>query len=407
MPQQIVIVGGGVGGTIVANVLARALDINEAQITVIDATGTHQYMPGWLYLPFNHSAGIELSRSERSLLNSHVNLVVGHVSQINTQDRELRVLQTGNAQPHRTHGNGKNGKAAATAGMLTIPYDYLVLGTGARLTPEDLPGLQEAEDKWHHFYSLDGALRLRAALDTFQGGRIVLAIGGIPYRCPPAPLEFVFLLDEWLQHRGLRQKTEIHYTFPLNRVFPIESVAEVAAPLLEQRDIKTTVFFNTEAVDTERQVISSLEGEELPYDLLVMVPPHQGARVIEDSGLGDAQGWISTNRNTLEVKNVERVYALGDATDLPVSKSGSAAHFEAKVIASRIEAAVLGEPPDPRHGVYTGEVMCFLETGHNHATQLVFDYEHPPRPPRPSLYYHMEKQLFNRAYWHIVPQGHV
>jgi sulfide:quinone oxidoreductase len=404
MPQQIVIVGGGVGGTIVANVLARKLDINEAEITVIDATGAHQYMPGWLYLPFNHSAGIELSRSERSLLNSHVKLVVGHVSQINTQDRELRVLQTGESE---SRGHGKNGTVAPAPGMLTVPYDYLVLGTGARLTPEDLPGLREAEDKWHHFYSLDGALRLRAALDSFQGGRIVLAIGGIPYRCPPAPLEFVFLLDEWLQHRGLRKKTEIHYTFPLNRVFPIESVAEVAAPLLEQRGIKTTVFFNTESVNTERQVIGSLEGEELPYDLLVMVPPHQGARVIEDSGLGDGQGWIPTNRDTLEVKNVERVYALGDATDLPVSKSGSAAHFEAKVIASRIEALVLGEEPDPKHGLYTGEVMCFLETGHNHATQLVFDYEHPPRPPRPSLYYHMEKQLFNRAYWHIVPQGHV
>jgi sulfide:quinone oxidoreductase len=410
MPQRIVIVGGGVGGTIVANVLARKLDINEAQITVIDATGTHQYMPGWLYLPFNHSAGIELSRSERSLLSSHVKLLVAHVAQINTQDRELRVLQTGDARPHDTHdkhGNGKNGQSTDTAGMLTVPYDYLVLGTGARLTPEDLPGLHEAEDKWHHFYSLDGALRLRAALDSFQGGRIVLAIGGIPYRCPPAPLEFTFLLEEWLQHRGLRQKSEIHYTFPLNRVFPIESVAEVAAPLLEQRGIKTTVFFNTEAVDTERQVISSLEGEELPYDLLVMVPPHQGARVIEDSGLGDPQGWIPTNRETLAAKGVERVYALGDATDLPVSKSGSAAHFEAKVIANRIEAEVLGEAPDPKHGLYTGEVMCFLETGHNHATQLVFDYGHPPRPPRPSLYYHMEKQLFNRAYWHIVPQGHV
>jgi sulfide:quinone oxidoreductase len=404
MPQQIVIVGGGVGGTIVANVLARKLDSNEAQITVIDATGTHQYMPGWLYLPFNHSAGIQLSRSERSLLNSHVKLLIGHVAQINTQDRELRVLQTGESE---SRGHGRNGKAGPVPGMLTVPYDYLVLGTGARLTPEDLPGLHEAEDKWHHFYSLDGALRLRAALDSFQGGRIVLAIGGIPYRCPPAPLEFVFLLDEWLRHRGLRQKTEIHYTFPLNRVFPIESVAEVAAPLLEQRGVKTTVFFNTEAVDTERQVISSLEGEELPYDLLVMVPPHQGARVIEDSGLGDAQGWIPTNRETLAVKGVERVYAIGDATDLPVSKSGSAAHFEAKVIASRIEAEVLGEAPDPKHGLYTGEVMCFLETGHNHATQLVFDYEHPPRPPRPSLYYHMEKQLFNRAYWHIVPQGHV
>jgi sulfide:quinone oxidoreductase len=292
-----------------------------------------------------------------------------------------------------------------TEGETTFPYDYLVLATGARLAPTDLPGLVEGVGKWHDFYSLEGALRLRAALHDFDGGRIVLAIGGIPYRCPPAPLEFVFLLEDWLRKRGLRARTEIQYLYPLNRVFPIESVAEVATPLLEQRGIQYTTFFNTEEVDTEQQIVKSLEGEAFPYDLLVMVPPHRGAHVIETSGLGDPQGWLSTQRDTLEVKGQEGVFALGDATDLPVSKSGSAAHFEAKVIAARLIAAVRGEEPDPRHATYDGEVMCFLETGHNAATQLVFNYEHPPRPPRPSLFYHMEKQLFNRAYWHIVPQG--
>ncbi|HEX9068091.1 MAG TPA: FAD/NAD(P)-binding oxidoreductase [Ktedonobacterales bacterium] len=389
MPQRIVIVGGGVGGTIVANVLARELRHDEAEITVVDATGRHQYMPGWLYLPFNHGAGMELSRSERDLLNKHVKLVVGNVTQINARDHAITVM-----------GAGK-GQTSAT----TLPYDYLVLGTGARLAPEDLPGLKEHEDQWHHFYSQDGALRLRSALERFDGGRIVLAIGGIPYRCPPAPLEFVFLLDEWLDHRGLRKKTEIQYTFPLNRVFPIESVAEVATPLLDQRVIKYTTFFNADSVDTERKVISSLEGEDLPYDLLVMVPPHRGARIIEQSGLGDPQGWLPTDRATLEVKGQEHIFALGDATDLPVSKSGSAAHFEAKVIAHRLRALVRGEDPDARHARYDGEVMCFLETGHNKATQLVFNYENPPHPPVPSVFYHMEKQLFNHAYWYIVPQG--
>lgn len=390
MAQRIVIVGGGVGGTIVANVTARALHRDEAEITVIDTTGQHVYMPGWLYLPFNGSDGIELSRPERGLLNRHVQLITGEVAAIDTEQRELTMRASG-PEPAQT----------------IVPYDYLVLATGARLAPEDLPGLAENRDAWYDFYSLEGAQRLRTALHDFEGGRIVLAIGGIPYRCPPAPLEFVFLLDEWLQRRGLRSKTEIEYLYPLNRVFPIESVAEVATPLLEQRDIKYTTFFNTEAVDTGRKLISSLEGEEMPYDLLVMIPPHRGAKVIEASGLGDPQGWIPTQRDTLEVKGAEHVFALGDATDLPVSKSGSAAHFEAKVIAHRLIAAVRGEEPDARHAhaFYDGEVMCFLETGHNHATQLVFNYEHPPRPPRPSLFYHMEKQLFNRAYWHIVPQG--
>ncbi len=396
MPQRIVIVGGGVGGTIAANVIARALHPDEAEITVVDSTGQHVYMPGWLYLPFNGSEGVELSRPERGLLNRHVRLVTGAVAKIDTAAREITV--------HSGPGHSEIlGAGGATTAML--PYDHLVLATGARLAPEDLTGLAEAPDAWHDFYSLQGAHRLQEALHAFEGGRIVLAIGGIPYRCPPAPLEFVFLLEDWLHKRGIREKTEIEYLYPLNRVFPIETVAEVATPLLEERGIKYTVFFNADELDAEHKVIKSLEGDEVPYDLLVVVPPHRGSKVIEASGLGDPQGWLPTHRDTLEVKGQQGIYALGDATDLPVSKSGSAAHFEAKVVAARIIAAVRGEEPDPKHAMYDGEVMCFLETGHNHATQLVFNYEHPPRPPRPSLYYHMEKQLFNRAYWYIVPQG--
>jgi sulfide:quinone oxidoreductase len=162
--------------------------------------------------------------------------------------------------------------------------------------------------------------------------------------------------EDWLRKRGMRQRTEIHYLFPLPHVFPIESVAQFVTPLLEERDIKYTVFFNAEAVDTRRKKISSMEGEEVSYDL-------------------------------------------------PISKSGSAAHFEAKVVAHRIIAALRGEDPEREHATYDGDVMCFLETGQSRATQLVFNYEHPPRPPKPARYYHLEKQLLNRAYWHLVPQG--
>jgi len=398
MPQHIVIVGGGVGGTIVANLLARTLHRHEAEITLIDRTGKHAYMPGWLYLPFNHTSAQsdQLIRPERDLLNNQVHLVTGDVHKIDSQNRELHV--------HHSLGMdeilGTGGASEAV-----YPYDYLVLATGARLVASDLPGLDGTEGKWHHFYSAEGALQLRHALYAFEGGRIVITVGGIPYRCPPAPLEFTFLLDEWLRQRGLRERTELHYLYPLPRVFPIETVAEVVTPLLEERNVQYTIFFNTEAVDTERHSISSLEGEEMPYDLLVVVPPHRGAKVVEEAGLGDEQGWLPTDRATLEVKGVPHVYALGDATDLPVSKSGSAAHFEAKVVAHRLLAEIRGEELGNGEAVYDGEVMCFLETGQNKATQLVFNYEHPPRPPRPSLYYHMEKQLFNRAYWHIVPQG--
>jgi len=399
MPKHVLIIGGGVGGTIVANLLARHTQAADASVTLVESTGHHAYMPGWLYMPFNHD-GLDsehILRGEHDLLNHRVNHIRGTVMRIDTQNHEVRVHYS----PGFDEIAGTGGATEATYG-----YDYLVLATGARLAPEDLDGLSEydGDSQWHHFYSAEGALNLQHALHHFEGGRIVITVGGIPYRCPPAPLEFTFLLDEWLEKRGLRSKTEIQYLFPLPRVFPIESVAEVVTPLLEQRNIGYTIFFNPESVNTEKKIIYSLEGEEVPYDLLVLVPPHRGARIIEDSGLGDEQGWIPTDRATLEVKGQPHVYALGDATDLPVSKSGSAAHFEAKIVAARLLAELRGEQPGP-DTVYDGEVMCFLETGYNKATQLVFNYEHPPRPPRPSLYYHMEKQLFNRAYWHIVPQG--
>jgi sulfide:quinone oxidoreductase len=398
MPQRVLILGGGVGGTIAANIVARTLQPQEAEVTLVDSTGRHIYMPMWLYMPFQHIAGEsdQVVRNERDLLNKHVHLVRGQVTAIDPRNREVHVQ-------HSADSNTIGGTGGAVDA--TFAYDYLILATGARLAPSDLTGLEQEDGTWHHFYSTEGALQLREALHTFEGGRIIITVGGIPYRCPPAPLEFTFLLEEWLQKQGLRQRTEIEYLFPLPRVFPIESVADAVTPLLEERNIKYTVFFNTETVDTQHKVIASMEGEERPYDLLVVVPPHRGSNVIETSGLGDEQGWIATDRHTLEAKGYEHVYAIGDATDLPVSKSGSAAHFEARVVAHRLIAQIRGEARKNHEEQYDGEVMCFLETGQNKATQLVFDYEHPPRPPRPSFTYHMEKQVLNRAYWYLVPQG--
>jgi sulfide:quinone oxidoreductase len=375
-PSQIVILGGGVGGTLVANLLARKLTRKQATITVIDRTGRHSYQPGWLYIPFGGAPPERLERAERSLLARSVRLLVGDVRQIDRTNQQIEMVDD-----------------------MRIPYDMLVIATGARLAPEMVPGYAEGAQ---HFYSAEAALRLHAALRDFQGGRIVVGVADIPYKCPPAPLEFAFLLDDALRARGLRERSEITYLSPINRVFTIESVAQFVTPLLDERGIGYELFFNTESIDPQAKTVTSLEGTTLGYDLLVLVPPHRGAQIVVDAGLGDAQGWIATDRATLQSKADAHIYVLGDASDLPVSKSGSAAHFEAKVVAQRITSAVLGRPGDAR---YDGAVMCFLETGQGQATQLVFDYTHPPAPPQPNQFYHYEKALFNQAYWYLVPRG--
>src|SRR5207342_2362680 len=162
-----------------------------------------------------------------------------------------------------------------------------------------------------HFYTAEAALKLRRALDAFAGGRIVVGIAGMPYKCPPAPLEVTFLIESELRERGLRDKSEIHFCSPIGRAFTIESVSDMATPILAEKGIELHMFFNVETIDPERKVVQSLEGEELPYDLLILVPPHKGQQFLMDSGLAPAPGgWLPTDRHTLLVGGRTNVYAL-------------------------------------------------------------------------------------------------
>jgi sulfide:quinone oxidoreductase len=384
--HRILILGGGVGGTLTANLLVkklrRRIDAGDVNVTVVDATGNHVYQPGFMYIAMGGERAKNLSRPERSLLDKRVDLRVGTVARVDEAARSV----------HLDDG-------------ATLPYDQLVLATGSRIVPE---AIEHFDTEAQHFYSADAAARLREALDGFTGGKIVIGIAGMPYKCPPAPLEVAFLIESELRDRDLRARSELHFCSPIGRAFTIESVSDMATPILEEKGIELHTFFNVEAIDPERKVVQSLEGEELPYDLLILVPPHKGQQFLIDSGLAPAPGgWLPTDRHTLEVGGRTDVFALGDATDLPLSKAGSTAHFEAPVVTERIVAAVEGRKPAGKHADYEGKVMCFFEIGDGKGTLLQFDYEHPPKPPKPNQLWHLGKIVFNKTYWHTVPKGRV
>ena len=384
--QRILILGGGVGGTLTANLLVKKLrariDRGEVEIIVVDATGQHVYQPGFMYIAMGGERASNLARPERSLLDRRVTLMIGEVARVD--------------EPTQT--------VTLTDG-LSVGYDHLVLATGSRIVPE---AIESFDTQAHHFYTAEAALDLRKALDRFDGGRIVIGIAGMPYKCPPAPLEVAFLIEAELRQRGMRDRSTIDFCSPIGRAFTIESVSEMVTPILEQKAIELHTFFNVESIDAARKVVVSLEGEELPYDLLILVPPHKGQQFLIDSGLAPAPGgWLPTDRHTLLVGDRPNVYALGDATDLPLSKAGSTAHFEAPVVAERISAAVEGRAPAGKHAAYEGKVMCFFEIGDGKGTLLQFDYDHPPKPPKPNQLWHLGKIVFNKTYWHTVPKGRV
>jgi sulfide:quinone oxidoreductase len=396
--QRVLILGGGVGGTLTANLVARKLKHRiargEAKVTVIDLSGKHTYQPGYMYIAMGHQRPERLIRNERTLLDGNVDLVVDRVERIDVEASRVE-LASGDV----------------------LHYDQLVIATGSRIVPEAMEGYTEEA---HHFYTAAASAKLRKALDAFTGGKILIGIAGIPYKCPPAPLEVAFLIDSELRERGLRDKTEIQFLSPINRAFTIESVSEMATPIFEEKGIDLQLLAGIDSIDPERKVVITDAMEEYAYDLLICIPPHKGAQVAIDSGLAPKSGWLPTDRSTLQVKkiagpgvkdeDVERypnIFALGDATDLPLSKAGSTAHFEAPIVAERVAAAVMGRKPSGKHALYTGKVMCFFEVGDGKGTILSFDYDNPPKPPKPNQLWHIGKIVFNRTYWQTVPKGRV
>jgi sulfide:quinone oxidoreductase len=372
--KRLVIVGGGVGGTIVANQVVRGLAASDpVSVTLISKDRRHMYQPGLLYVAIGAMRTEELYREEKSLLDPRVRWMNTNATRI---DLAGRTVET-------------------EAG--SVPYDYLVIATGSVPSPELVPGMAEGA---HVFYTEAGALRLQQALASFEGGRVLLTVS-VPHKCPVAPLEITFMLDDWFARRGLRDKVEIMYTYPIGRVHSLEPVAEWAAPEFDRRGIRYETFVNVSEVDPQKKVVRTMEGSEIAYDLLIAIPPHQGAQVIRDSGIGDGGGWLPTDRHTLKLDGHDDVFVLGDATNLPISKAGSTAHYEADVVAENLLGLLSSGRPGRR---YDGKVLCFIETGLDKGSYIWFNYQTPPKPAAPSTAIHWMKLAYNRLYW-LTPKG--
>ena len=371
--HRIIIIGGGPGGTITANHLAEhladELRSGEVEITLLTDKPDQVYKPGFLYLAFGLEAPEHIRRPVRDLVSPYVDVRVERVTKVDTEQRQVMV-----------EGGGSH------------PFDQLVVASGTRLDPAATPGLAEAGD-W--FYDEAAAQRLHDKLEALEKGRIVVSVIGVPHMCPVAPLEVTFMLDQWLQQRGRRDDVELAYTYPINRTHSIASLAEWATPELQKRNVRIETFFNAESVDVENKVLQSMEGTELEFDILIAIPEHRSAEYLEASGLTEA-GWVPTDRHTLEVVGHEGIWALGDTTNLPVSKAGSVAHYQSAALAKNVAARVHGEAPVAR---YDGKTICFIEAGLDSATFIEFNYARPPQVQPPTKMIHWAKLAYNNAYW--------
>jgi sulfide:quinone oxidoreductase len=385
-----VVLGGGTGGTMVANRLRRRFSPDEAEIHVVDRDDRHVYQPGLLFVPFGLADPDKLVRSRRAQLRKGIESHECEVEAVLIEQEEVLL------------GDGTR-----------LAFDVLVVASGSALQPEETEGLVWSENV-HTFYELERAAALRDALARFTGGRLVVDVVDMPIKCPVAPIEFVFLADWWLRGRGLRAQSEIVLATPLDGCFTKPIAANHLTYLLERKQIELEVEFVAGEVDGADSRVVSYDGREIPFDLLVAVPLHGGAPFMTRSpGLGDALGFVPVDPHTLQAKAKPNIFALGDASDVPTSKTGSAAHFQGELLVENVVRFLRGCEPLPG---YDGHVNCFLETGGGEALLIDFNYDLEPVPGRypgrvglpllrESRLDHLGKLGFQPLYWHALLPG--
>lgn len=389
--KNIVILGAGTAGTMMANHLRKRIDRNEWAITIVDKEAEHYYQPGFLFMPFGIYSEKDIVKPKRRFVGKGVNYKEAAIDKIDAGSNQV-LLDGGD----------------------TLPYDVLIVATGTQPAPEETEGMTGSDwrDKVHEFYTFEGSRTLRGALEKWQGGRLVIHICEMPIKCPVAPLEFAFLADSWLRKKGLREKTEIVYVTPLSGAFTKPIATKILSRLLEEKKIDVVTDFAIGSVDNEQHQIVSWDEQKVPYDLLVTVPTNMGDPMIERSGLGDELNFVPTDKHTLQSKAHENIFVIGDATDLPTSKAGSVAHFEAEVLVENIECFIAGKPLEAK---FDGHANCFIESGNGKGFLLDFNYDLEPvtgKFPVPgvgpmsllgeSRLNHLGKMAFKWVYWNVL-----
>jgi sulfide:quinone oxidoreductase len=390
--KNLVVLGAGTGGCIVANALSRKLDPNQWRITVIDKSDRHFYQPGFIFLPFRlygYKTAGQISAPIRKPLAKRIAFVAADVTMI---DHVNRKVETSDG---------------------AYDYDFLVSAMGCRIAPEEIPGMDAAMGKnVHTFYTAEGAMKMQEALERFEGGRFVIHISESPFKCPVAPLEMMFLADYHFTRKGIRHKVDIELVTPLSGAFTKPIASSKLASLAERRKIGITPNFVTMEVDGENGLLKDPTGKEIPFDFLATIPPNLGPEVIDESGLGNGAGYMAVDKGSLKADKADRVYALGDNTNVPTSKAGSVAHFQAEILIENILAQIDGREPTARSD---GHSNCFIETGFHKAILIDFNYDIEPLPgkfPFPlvgpmkllgeSYANHFGKMGFDWLYWNLL-----
>jgi len=383
--KNIVILGGGVGGIVIANHLAELLP-KKNEIILIEKNKEHTFAASYLWLMVNKRKTGQITAPMRELVNKRVKIFFEEVKQI---DPNNKIITTEKSK---------------------VNFDYLVIALGADL---DKTHLDKQQYGVHNFFTFEGAAKLKEALQNFNSGNVSIVVSSLPYKCPGAPYEGAMLIADFLK----RKKVSVNLYTPEPQPLPVTGpeLGNAVKEILSNKGISFHPQNQLISINYNERKIEFASGNSVNYDLLALIPSHKAPEVITKSNLVDESGWIPVNKGTLETK-YENVFAIGDVTSITIPgrwnpdkpmklpKAGVFAHSQAITVSKIIAAKILGKESKE---IFCADGFCMLEAGEDLAGFAYGDFYASPHPDvkmkQLGKSWHWGKVLFEK--WWLSPLG--
>ena len=339
--KTIIILGGGTAGQVAAHNFGKALG-GLHRVLLIEKEARHVFGPSLLWRMVGLRTEEAITRPTATLSAKGVEIVQAEIQGIDPEGKRI------------------------TTNAGEFVFDFLLVGLGAELAPDLLPGFSEG---CLNLYNLDGANRIYDALKSFSGGRVAVLVSSSPFKCPAAPYEACFLIQSFLQKRGVKAELDVYTPETLPMPTAGAAVGQALKSMLEGRGIGFHPGQKAREIDPKEKRIKFDGGTEASYDLLVGVPPHRAPAAVAKSSLAGPTGWIPVDRSTL-ASRFAGIYAVGDVAGIPLGeskmlpKAGVFAHRQAEVAASNIIDEIEGRSPSHR---FDGHGWCAIEIGEGKA----------------------------------------
>lgn len=395
---RVVLIGGGTAGITVAARLRRQ---GVTDMAIIEPSQKHYYQPLWTLVGAGAARAEDSVRDEADFIPEGVRWIRERAEEVDPVAREV-----------------------LTASGLRVGYEVLVVAPGIQLDWDKVRGLREAlkTPQVSSNYDFSLAPKTWELIQKFDGGTALFTHPATPVKCAGAPQKIMYLAADHWRRTGKRERTKVIFGSGGKAIFGVKPFAEVLNGVVARYGIDTRFQHNLVEVRGEkREAVFEVTREDggktetvIPYDMMHVTPPQSAPDFIQRSPLawreGPSKGWVKADKYTLQHPDYPEVFALGDASDLPTSRTGAAIRKQAPVLVANLLAVLAGRKPEAR---YDGYASCPLTTGYGKLLLAEFDYDGKPTPSFPFIdtlqerrdMWLMKKYGLPRLYWGLMLRG--